>query len=830
MVLGLTRLIIVLAGCFGLLTATLAQETVGTGEAAAPTSAQPAAISAPSFFPAELAQRVARVASDIESAAKGIERVKSREDGLTAQRLELERIEVEAQQVIDALRPRLAAVKAQVQKLGPPPDKDAAPEAPAIASERSRLTAVQAELEGAVKTVELALVRSRQLVGHVQRLRQALFARDLVRHSGSPLSPATWKAFAAELPRTGRQIARLAAEWWRLAGSNLVGLGLVLAAAVGAYALFKLPLSHIRRRIHESPIALRQYFPRAIDAFWLAAGLAFPPLAAATVGYVGLAWLGLLTVTAGELALSALRAFVVFQIIRAMAGAAFSPTASGQPLIAIADASAPKLLFLANLLAGLIALDLLLGDVVRMLYLPIEIGAVQATATSLAFAALLIAFTRVPLAGREAALLEAPSRSRPRWLKIPIALAALTIVATTLAGYVALGKFITTQVMLIGGLGLFILSVHLVIRRVAVVMTDGERPMGRILETRLGLDHDRTSYLTRLLVLLVELLLLLAALPLLLLTWGYTREDFLDWLRLGIVGIEIGQFQISLGRILLSFALFFVLLFATRVVQRWLDRSVLGPARVDRSIAHSVLMGVGYTGVGLALVIALSYAGLDFTKLAIVAGALSLGIGFGLQAIFNNFVSGIILLIERPIKVGDWIVVNGQEGFVRRINVRATEIETFDRSSLIIPNSELITGTVMNWTHRNLIGRLIVSVRVSYKADPEQVMKILADVVDRSPSLLREPAPLIVFEDFGESAMMFSVRAFVPDVMRRLTVQSELRLAIAKAFRDAGIEIPYRQHDIHLRDLDGVKQAFARALEARRREQEVEAGDTSPAS
>src|SRR5690606_33315160 len=167
--------------------------TVGTGEAAAPTSAQPAAISAPSFFPAELAQRVARVASDIESAAKGIERVKSREDGLTAQRLELERIEVEAQQVIDALRPRLAAVKAQVQKLGPPPDKDAAPEAPAIASERSRLTAVQAELEGAVKTVELALVRSRQLVGHVQRLRQALFARDLVRHSGSPLSPATWK-------------------------------------------------------------------------------------------------------------------------------------------------------------------------------------------------------------------------------------------------------------------------------------------------------------------------------------------------------------------------------------------------------------------------------------------------------------------------------------------------------------------------------------------------------------------------------------------------------------------------------------------------------------
>ena len=798
MVLGLTRLIIVLAGCFGLLTATLAQETVGTGEAAAPTSAQPAAISAPSFFPAELAQRVARVASDIESAAKGIERVKSREDGLTAQRLELERIEVEAQQVIDALRPRLAAVKAQVQKLGPPPDKDAAPEAPAIASERSRLTAVQAELEGAVKTVELALVRSRQLVGHVQRLRQALFARDLVRHSGSPLSPATWKAFAAELPRTGRQIARLAAEWWRLAGSNLVGLGLVLAAAVGAYALFKLPLSHIRRRIHESPIALRQYFPRAIDAFWLAAGLAFPPLAAATVGYVGLAWLGLLTVTAGELALSALRAFVVFQIIRALAGAVLSPTASGQPLIAIADASAPKLLFLANLLAGLIALDLLLGDVVRMLYLPIEIGAVQAMATSLAFAALLIAFTRVPLAGREAALLEAPSRSRPRWLKIPIALAALTVVATTLAGYVALGKFITTQVMLIGGLGLFILSVHLVIRRVAVVMTDGERPMGRILETRLGLDHDRTSYLTRLLVLLVELLLLLAALPLLLLTWGYTREDFLDWLRLGIVGIEIGQFQISLGRILLSFALFFVLLFATRVVQRWLDRSVLGPARVDRSIAHSVLMGVGYTGVGLALVIALSYAGLDFTKLAIVAGALSLGIGFGLQAITQNFVSGLILLAERPVKIGDWVRIGDQEGDVKRISVRATEIEIADRSTLIVPNSELITKSIVNKTLADPLGRIQLQFSVPIGSDVTQVRDHVAAIYAAHPAVLDEPKPSLFIDSIADGRINFNGFAYVASPRAAYAARSDLLFSLLSELPDRGIELGTTPQQFHL--------------------------------
>ncbi len=818
------RLIAILIACLGPLTAAMAQPATAPGEPP-PAQSQPATVSPPSIFPPELAQAVTRLGSDVDTAAKAVERVKNREDGLAAQRIELERIEAEAQQLINRLRPRLAAVKAQAQKLGPPPEKDAAPEAPAIAAERARLTSVHSELEGAIKATELTLVRSRQLVGHVQRLRQTLFARDLMRHSGSPLSAATWNALGAELSRTGRQISSLTTAWWRHAQTDLLALVLVLAGAAVLHVALKWLLSRRRDLMRASTNGITEYFPRFSDAFRSAVSRALPPLAAGAAAYVGLSSSGLLTVTVGEFGLAALRAFAVTQIIRAMAETALSPTATGLPLIDIADASGPKLLRVIKLFGVLLGLDLLLGDVVRMLYLPVEIGAAQAALTSLAFAALLVAFTRIPLARREAALLRTPSRSRPRWVKVPVTVSALAIAATTLAGYVALGRFISTQVMLVGGVALIMLTAHFVIRRIAVVLTDGERPMGRILESRLGLDHERTSYLTRLLVFLVELTLLLAALPVVLLTWGYTRDDILDWLRLGIVGFEIGQFQISLVRILLSLILFLALLFATRFVQRWLDRSVLGPARVDRSIAHSVLMGVGYTGVGLAIIVALSYAGLDFTQLAIVAGALSLGIGFGLQAIFNNFVSGIILLVERPVKVGDWIVVSGQEGFVRRINVRATEIETFDRSSLIIPNSELITGTVMNWTHRNPIGRLIIYVRVSYKADPEQVLGILRDIADQSPSLLREPAPSVVFEDFGETAMIFSLRAFVPDVIQRLTVQTELRVAIAKAFREAGIEIPYLQHDIHFRDLDGVRQAFARALEARRREQEVEAGE-----
>jgi small-conductance mechanosensitive channel len=236
-----------------------------------------------------------------------------------------------------------------------------------------------------------------------------------------------------------------------------------------------------------------------------------------------------------------------------------------------------------------------------------------------------------------------------------------------------------------------------------------------------------------------------------------------------------------------------------------------------------VLLGIGYAGIGLAGLAALSYAGLDFTHLAIVAGALSVGIGFGLQAIFNNFVSGIILLVERPVKVGDWIIVNGREGFVRRINVRATEIETFDRASVIVPNSQLITGEVINLTHRNAMGRVLIKVGASYKADPEQVMRILQGVADKSSSILRLPAPGVGFDDFGPDSMMFSLVAFVADVGQRGAVQNELRIAINTAFREAGIEMPYAQQDIHLRDLDGVKSALAAAMEARRREKDLEA-------
>jgi potassium efflux system protein len=153
--------------------------------------------------------------------------------------------------------------------------------------------------------------------------------------------------------------------------------------------------------------------------------------------------------------------------------------------------------------------------------------------------------------------------------------------------------------------------------------------------------------------------------------------------------------------------------------------------------------------------------------------------------------------------------------------VRATEIETFDRASLIIPNSELITGTVTNWTHRNAMGRLIIKVGVSYNADPERVRDILMRVAETSESILKEPAPHVALDDLGPNAFDFSLRVFIPDVTRALDVKTELRLEIFKRFQMAGVEIPNAQYDIHLRDLDRLRQALALAFEARRKEREA---------
>jgi small-conductance mechanosensitive channel len=267
-------------------------------------------------------------------------------------------------------------------------------------------------------------------------------------------------------------------------------------------------------------------------------------------------------------------------------------------------------------------------------------------------------------------------------------------------------------------------------------------------------------------------------------------------------GYTVGGVTLTMKNLLLGVGIIYGAFLVSRALQSILIEEIMPRNNIDRGVQLSIARLVHYTVITIGLIILLQVMGVSLTKLTILGGALSVGIGFGLQAIVNNFASGLILLFERPIKVGDIVELGTDMGEVKHLGLRSTIIKTFDNAEIVVPNSDLITAQVTNWTLGERKARVKIPVGVAYGTDIAQVLEILLRVAGEHPMILTTPSPRALFLAFGASSLDFELRVWVADFNDRRQVQSELNQEINSEFADAGIEIPFPQTDLHLRSVD----------------------------
>jgi len=263
---------------------------------------------------------------------------------------------------------------------------------------------------------------------------------------------------------------------------------------------------------------------------------------------------------------------------------------------------------------------------------------------------------------------------------------------------------------------------------------------------------------------------------------------------------KLGERSITLENILLVILAVILLFYLTSILQKVIVNRILKRANVDIGVRQSIGTIIRYIIIVIGLTIILQTADIDLTALGFIAGALGVGIGFGLQGITNNFISGLIILFERPVKVGDRIEVGEISGDVTRIAARATTVLTNDNISIIIPNSDFINKEVINWSHNDRKIRYNIPVGVAYKEDPRYVRKLLLEVVKENSGVLKHPTPDVLFSDYGESSLDFNLRVWTTDYTDRPKVlKSQLYYAIFKKFQEHHIEIPFPQRDVYIK-------------------------------
>ena len=699
-------------------------------------------------------------------------------------------VQDQAGQLAAALAPQMDSLNARLAVLGPAPAKGSPPEAAEVAAQRRQLDKAKANLDAQIKQAQLLGEEGAQLAAQVVGVRRDQFQAQLASRTATPLSGSFWadpaRAFPDDLARLKRLEARVAAAWadaWQPPGR--MPLLLCLAAAlllVGGRMLLErwllglavrfMPDSHLRRSAMAAATAL---------ATMLVFGLA------AQLVRVGLDWRGTLDPDLDELARALVRLVCFCAFVSGVGRALLSAARPSWRLPALSDVAATRLRPFPWLLA---AAALLLGLLERI---NSTIGAsLPATVATRGLIALvvgsLIGAALLRLGQARRALLAAGSApaQRPLWVGLLVGGAALGVILSLLAvalGYIALAFYIATRMLWIGVLvsGVYLL-LHLVHDLImALLLPDGRS--GRRLQSTFGLAPRVLEQSATVLSGISRVLILLPTFGALLAPFGTNPQDLTERISQLFGNLSLGELHIHPGTVFEALLVFVLGLMAVRVVKRWLGEQLLPKTTLEPGMQNSVVTLLGYIGGVGAFALALAALNVSLQSIAWIASALSVGIGFGLQAIVQNFISGLILLAERPVKVGDWVSLSDVEGDIRRINVRATEIQLWDRSTVIVPNSQLITQNVRNVTLANAQGRVQVKLPMPLDTDARRVREIILAAFRGHTAMLETPAPNVQVERIDTQGVHFVGTGYVHSPREVGGVRSDLLLAILEQLR-----------------------------------------------
>ena len=737
------------------------------------------------------------VRASLDQIEKALQPVDLNDSTLLEIRSRLEPLSDAVRKALDERSPKFDAVKARLDQLGPKPVAAAAPEAASVTAERDDQQKQIDDLDAVIKRGRLLALQIDQTSDLIVARRRGLFTRALFAQSYSILSPELWSSAGKVLGVDAQAAFNVTQDWLSGIRASLNGFRMFAFLALTALiAIAYFVIARIERRVvfrnpqvHD-PEARR----KAIAAAWTFAVTACVPIFAA------LAFLALMR--AFHLSNARMEPLVsaVFDSVTRVAltlGVTRGLLAPGLPGWRMLDwrenyverVSRCALLVVLSISFFKIT-EAYAEIIVAALPVSIALRGLGSVMTALVLTAGLLQVSTPPVDEDDClGPVVAPVQDWRVFLRVAGWVAAIAILISAFVGYIAFAAFLADQFIWAVFVGSILFLMMQLTQTVIAAGLRAQSKVGRAVVANIGIRRESLEQAAILLSGLVTLAMIVGAALLALAPWGVESNDMLSNVRNAFFGFKVGDVTISISSIFTAIAAFGLSWGLARALQGWLDTRFLPHTQLDVGLRNSIRTSVGYVGFVIAFSLALSYLGLSFEKLAIVAGALSVGIGFGLQSIVNNFVSGLILLWERAIRVGDWVVVGDEQGYVRRINVRSTEIETFDRATMIVPNSNLVTGVVKNWVRNDRVGRIRNPVSVNIGSDPEKVRAAMLSCAREHELVLKIPAPQVMFMSMTDNMLRFDLVCFVADVEKSGVTKSDLYYALFQSFSQAGIDM-----------------------------------------